>query len=206
MFINELFESKSKRIVAVLPGRFQPWHLGHKSGYDYLVKKFGVGNVFIITSNKVDPPKSPFTFEDKLAFITATGIDPRVVVQSTQPYRAQEITAKLDPANTAIVFGVSAKDMAEDPRFSFASKKDGSPSYFQPMPANISACETFDKHGYIMVVPTTQFKVAGKPMRSASEFRANFVNATPDIQKQMIQDMFGKYDKHLMMLLRTKLQ
>jgi hypothetical protein len=206
MFINELFESKPKRIVAVLPGRFQPWHLGHKSGYDFLVKKFGAGNVFIITSNKVDPPKSPFSFEDKLAFITATGIDPHVVVQSTQPYRALEITSKLDPANTVMVFGVSAKDMAEDPRFSFAPKKDGSQSYFQPMPANIGACESLDKHGYIMTVPTIQFNVAGKPMRSASEFRANFVKSPPEVQKQMIQDMFGKYDKRLMQLLRTKLQ
>jgi hypothetical protein len=52
----------------------------------------------------------------------------------------------------------------------------------------------FDKHGYIITVPTLQFNVLGEPMRSASEFRANFARADSETQKAMITDLFGQYD------------
>ena len=42
--------------VVIYPGRFHPFHKGHKSVYDTLVKRFGKNRVFIATSDKVDPP------------------------------------------------------------------------------------------------------------------------------------------------------
>ena len=180
--------------VVIYPGRFHPFHKGHKSVYDALVKRFGKNRVYIATSNKVDPPKSPFTFDEKRAMMQLTGVDPSRVIQVVNPYQAQEIISKFDPANTVALFAVSDKDMDEDPRFKFAPKKDGSPSYYQPAQDNM---QSLDKHGYIITVPTLNFKVLGEPMRSASEFRANFARSDYAKQKAMITDLFGAYDKRI---------
>jgi len=177
--------------VVIYPGRFHPFHKGHKSVYDALVKRFGKNRVYIATSNKVDPPKSPFTFDEKRAMMALTGVDPSRVVQTKNPYQATEITDNFDPQNTTALFAVSDKDMAEDPRFSFKPKKDGSPSYYQPAQKDM---RPMSEHGYIITVPTLQFNVLGKPMRSASEFRANFASADSETQKAMITDLFGQYD------------
>ena len=177
--------------VVIYPGRFHPFHKGHKSVYDTLVKRFGKNRVYIATSNKVDPPKSPFTFDEKRAMMALTGVDPSRVVQTKNPYQATEITDNFDPQNTIALFAVSDKDMAEDPRFSFKPRKDGQPSYYQPASKDMQG---FDKHAYIITVPTLQFNVLGKPMRSASEFRANFASADDETQKAMITDLFGRYD------------
>ena len=177
--------------VVIYPGRFHPFHKGHKSVYDALVKRFGKNRVYIATSNKVDPPKSPFTFDEKRAMMALTGVDPSRVVQTKNPYQATEITDNFDPQNTTALFAVSDKDMAEDPRFSFKPKKDGSPSYYQPAQKDM---RPMSEHGYIITVPTLQFNVLGKPMRSASEFRANFAVADSETQKAMITDLFGRYD------------
>ena len=177
--------------VVIYPGRFHPFHKGHKSVYDALVKRFGKNRVYIATSNKVDPPKSPFTFDEKRAMMALTGVDPSRVVQTKNPYQATEITDNFDPQNTTALFAVSDKDMAEDPRFSFKPKKDGSPSYYQPAQKDM---RPMSEHGYIITVPTLQFNVLGKPMRSASEFRANFAVADNETQKAMITDLFGRYD------------
>ena len=177
--------------VVIYPGRFHPFHKGHKSVYDALVKRFGKNRVYIATSNKVDPPKSPFTFVEKREMMALTGVDPSRVVQVKNPYQATEITDNFDPQNTIALFAVSDKDMAEDPRFSFKPRTDGQPSYYQPASKDMQG---FDKHGYIITVPTLEFNVLGKPMRSASEFRANFASADSETQKAMITDLFGRYD------------
>lgn len=206
MFISELFEEfPPKRIIAVLPGRFSPFHIGHKSGYDFLVEKFGVDNVWVATSNKVEPPRSPFSFEEKATFIAATGIPTDKIIQTRNPYKAEELTMHFDPDNTVLVFGVSAKDMEEDPRFNFAPKRDGSPSYFQPWPADGRDLEPLNKHGYIITVPTINFSVAGAPMRSASEFRQNFGLANTATRKQMVKDMFGTFNPAIYRILMNKL-
>ena len=51
------------KTIAVYPGRFQPFHKGHAQVYKWLKSKFG--NATIATSNKVEAPKSPFTFTEK---------------------------------------------------------------------------------------------------------------------------------------------
>lgn len=180
--------------VVIYPGRFHPFHKGHKSVYDTLVKRFGKDRVYIATSNKVDPPKSPFTFDEKRAMMALTGVDPSRVVQVKNPYQATEITDNYDPQNTIALFAVSDKDMAEDPRFSFKPRKDGQPSYYQPAQKEMTG---FDKHAYIVTIPTLQFNVLGEPMRSATEFRANFARADDEKQKSMITDLFGRYDPNV---------
>ena len=57
-----LFEAKATKTVAIYPGRFHPFHKGHKFVYDYLSKKYGT--VYIATSDKQEEG-SPFSFEEK---------------------------------------------------------------------------------------------------------------------------------------------
>lgn len=188
--------------LVVYPGRFHPFHKGHASVYAALVKKFGADKVFIATSDKVLPPKSPFTFEEKKKMMIHTGIPASAIIQTKNPYQAQELVANYDPANTILMFAVSDKDMAEDPRFTFKPKKDGSPSYFQKAGKGM---ESLDKHGYIVSVPTLSFKVLGEPMRSATEFRSNFAKADDDMQEQMITDLFGSYNPEIHELMKAKI-
>ena len=122
------------------------------------------------------------------------GIPADAIVQTKSPYRADEIVSQYDSETTVLIFAVSEKDMAENPRFSFAPKKDGSPSYFQPLSDKL---ETLDKHGYITTVPTLDFTVLGKPMRSATKFRRNFTQADEETQAEMIKDMYGSYSKEI---------
>lgn len=205
MLLQNLFEAQNTKILVIYPGRFQPFHKGHRAVYDSLVKRFGDGHVWIATSDKVEPPRSPFSFVEKQAMIQLTGIKPNHVVLTKNPYQAQEIVANYDAANTILVFAVSEKDMAEDPRFRFGPKKDGSPSFLQPLPSDLHQCETLDKHGYMLSVPVVEFKVLGKPMQSASMFRAEFAKAKDPVKKKMIQDLFGAYNDKVFNLMKTKI-
>ena len=189
-----------QQVVAIYPGRFHPFHKGHASVYEYLKAKYK--NVYIATSDKVAPPKSPFTFAEKKMMMVHAGVPANAIVQTKNPYQAQEILENFDPASTAVVFAVSQKDMDEDPRFSFNPKKDGSPSDFQPMGKDLA---TFDKHGYITTVPTLDFNVLDEPMRSATQLRAIFAKADDKTQKQMIIDLYGQYDANIHNVMQSKI-
>lgn len=206
MFISELFEAKQAfNLLVIYPGRFQPFHKGHRAVYDYLVSQFGRDSVFIATSNKVDPPRSPFNFTEKTQFMQLTGVPLDRVVETRDPYRALEIVQNYDPKTTRLIFAVSEKDMAEDPRFKFGTKKDGSPTYLQPTPTDRSDMLPLEQHGYVMTVPTVDFKVLGQPMRSATEVRAQFAQADEKTQQAIIRDLFGAYDRHVHDIMRQKI-
>ena len=205
MFLTEIFEAQTPATLVIYPGRFQPFHKGHRAVYDYLVKKFGRDNVYIATSNKVEPPRSPFNFGQKTAFMRLTGISLDRVVETRDPYRAPEITQQY-PENTRLIFAVSEKDMAEDPRFSKWTKKDGSPSYFQPLPGDASQMAGMNQHGYIMTVPTFNFTVLGAPMRSATEVRAMFAKADEATQQRIIKDLFGAYDEQVHDIMKNNIK
>jgi len=204
MFVADLFEDSSN-LVVVYPGRFQPFHKGHKAVYDGLVKKFGRDRVFIATSNKVDPPRSPFNFSDKSVFMALTGVPMDRVIESREPYKVPELTALYPAESTTLIFAVSEKDMAEDPRFRMGTKKDGSPTYFQPLPSDLKNTNTLDKTGYILTVPTVDFTVLGAPMRSATEVRQQYKDADPATRKQIITDLFGRYSEEAQHIMDQKL-
>ena len=206
MFISELFEAaEPSNVLVIYPGRFQPFHKGHKAVYDYLASRYGRDNVFITTSNKVAPPRSPFTFSDKIQFMKLTGVPVDRIVETPEPYKAQELVKNYNANTTKLIFAVSEKDMAEDPRFAKWTKKDGQPTYFQPMPTDTSHMTNLDQHGYIMTVPTFNFTVLGQPMRSATEVRSQFATSDEDTKKALIKDLFGSYDEAVYNIMTQKL-
>jgi cytidyltransferase-like protein len=199
MRIGDLFEAIQNTVV-IYPGRFHPFHKGHAAVYKWLSSKFD--NVYIATSNKIDPPKSPFSFAEKKQMMMHAGVPASAIVQVKNPYIAAEITDKYDPDNTVAVFAVSEKDMAEDPRFQFKPKKDGSPSYYRPYGSNM---EPLNKHGYIITTPTFDFTVLGEPMRSATELRRDFAAADVETQAKMIKDLYGSYNKTIHKIMAAKI-
>ena len=206
MFITELAEPQ---LLVIYPGRFQPFHKGHHAVYEWLTGKFGRNNVYIATSNKTDNVKSPFDYAEKKYFMQLTGVPDDRIIQAAQPYQIESIlsTGKItvaDSTNAVVIFAVSQKDMAEDPRFSFKPKKDGSESYFQPL-RDIRQTVGMNQHGYIMTVPTFDFNVAGDPMQSSTELRAEYKTADAKKRQLIIQDLFGRYSREAEQIMNNKL-
>ena len=195
------------KVFAIYPGRFHPFHKGHKGVFDWLASKFGQENVYITMTGVTDPTKSPFTFEERKKMVTLTGIDPNHVIQVTNNYNITPLVNQI-PINInkdVVFFAVSKKDMSDDPRFKNFTKKDGTPSYLQPLPKNSVEIKPAITHGYLIVVPTTTFKVLGKDANSASELRSDFAGMADDVKKKFVADLFGKYDQEVFDIMDTKL-
>ena len=196
-----------KKVFVIYPGRFHPFHTGHKGVYNYLSARFGGNDVYITTTGVVELPKSPFSFDEKKEMMMATGIPSNKILNVKNNYNLQSVSSQI-PINVerdSIIFAVSQKDMAEDPRFKNFVKKDGSPSYLQPMPKNESKLEPAIKHGYLITVPTTDFTVLGLPARSASQLRSQYSTLKPEQQKAFIVDLFGSYNPKIHKILNNKL-
>jgi len=183
--------------LVIYPGRFHPFHQGHKASYDWLTNQFGENNVYIASSNVQDPKTSPFEYADKVKMATKLGVPPGHMVNVKNPYQATEITSSLsdeEKANTALIFAVSEKD-AE--RFNFAPKKDGSPAYLQPVPKNKKTMKPMTKHGYVAITPTVNFQVKDADANSASEIRKLYRNGNNNDRLQIITDLYGAPDPEL---------
>ncbi len=101
-----LEETNIKTIVAIYPGRFQPMGAHHAKTFKWLQSKFK--DSYVGTSDKINLPKSPFSFAEKRKIINSHGI--KNVVKVKNPYKAEEILKKYDPKTTAAVFMVGSKD------------------------------------------------------------------------------------------------
>lgn len=196
-----------KKMFVIYPGRFHPFHKGHKGVYNYLSSKYGGNDVYITTTDVVELPKSPFSFDEKVKMMTLTGVPINKIIKVKNNYNLQSLVGQIpiDINRDSIVFAVSEKDMTEDPRFSRFIKKDGSPSYLQPIPKNLDKLQPAIKYGYIDTVPTTDFTVLGMTARSASQLRSQYVNLTPQLKKSFVKDLFGKYDDSVYNIMNDKL-
>ncbi len=84
-----------KKTVVTYVGRFHPFHSGHNATYQHLVKKFGKDNVYIGTSDKVQLPKSPFTFKEKVQIMTTMfGIPKNKIVKRSSTSKLQTLSAQ----------------------------------------------------------------------------------------------------------------
>lgn len=176
-----------KNTIVVYSGRFQPFHKGHFGVYQNLVKKFGKKNVFIGTSNKQDPIKSPFSFKEKKEIITKLfGVDPNVVVQVKNPYNPQEILSKYDPKETAYVTVVSEKDSGRL-KGKYFHKWDGKPEL------------GYKEGGYLYISPMFGDNI------SASEVRAKLSSGTTEEKQKFFKKVYPKFNKSIFDLITTRL-
>ena len=183
--------------LVIYPGRFHPFHLGHKASYDSLTQKFGENAVYIASSGKQNDDDSPFAYADKVKMATKLGVPPGHIQKVKNPYQATEITSALsdeEKANTVLVFAVSDKDAQ---RFNYRPRADGSPSFLQPLPADKKDIKPMTQQGYITVTPTVNFRVQGQDANSASQIRKLYVQGNDNDRDQIIVDLYGTNDPEL---------
>ena len=195
-----------KHVIAIYPGRFQPFGKHHAAAFKWLQQQFGQDSAFIVTSDKVDPPKSPFNFEEKKQIVSHYGFNN--IIQVKNPYKAEELMNNYNPEDTAVVFMVGEKDMKEDPRFKIGTKKDGSPSYFQSYKDNKGNLQGFDKHGYLITAPHVSIAIPGYGEMSGTELRNVLGTKTVsrDEKAKIFKDVFGWYDKKTADMIFDKLE
>ena len=193
-FIAEA-DSPIKTIVAIYPGRFQPMGKHHAEVFKWLQGKFGTQHTYVATSDKVDPPKSPFNFREKRSIMLKHGI--KNIVQVKNPYVSDEILKKYDPATTAVVFVYGKKDAGR----LRTTKKDGTPGYFQDFSKSKNNLFGYDKHGYFVISPHISLKVQGFGEMSGTTIRAALAGATPNTFKEI----FGWYDPTIFNMIKKKL-
>ena len=146
-----------------MPGGFHPFHAGHLALYKSAVKAFPDADVYVAASDSQKERPFPFKVKEKLAQVA--GIPDGKFVQVKSPFRPDEITRNYDATQDALIFVRSEKDRNESPKPG-GTKKDGSPTYYQPYDAD--NLKPFDQQGYMAYLPTIQF--AGG-ITSATEIR-----------------------------------
>ena len=158
-------QSETKKLVVLYPGRFQPMGPHHVAVYELIRSSFDPDvDVFIITSNKVELPKSPLNFKEKELIIKTHGINNIIMVKN--PYIASEVFQRPEfDENTSAIFAVGEKDMVtttvtkadgsvviKKPRFSPGLTKTGKPTYYQLYDGDPSKLLPHTQHGYLLVV------------------------------------------------------
>jgi hypothetical protein len=175
---------KKPETIVIYPGRFQPFHKGHYYSYQDLVKKFGKNNVYLATSDKTDPDKSPFNFKEKQSIISKMfKIPSSHILKVRSPYLASEYEGIADPSTDILIVGLGEKD---------GSRLKG--KYYKPYTS--SEKKPFDTEGYIYIVPQLQMKLDGKTI-SGSVVRELFRNGTDEERKKLFTTLYGKFDKSM---------
>ena len=192
--INE--QQENMDVVAVFSGRFQPFHRGHYKTYEHLVNRFGRNDTYIGTSDKVDPPRSPFTFRQKKKIITSLFDVPHEnVVEVTNPYGPKEILDRYDPESTAYVAAVSEKDKG---------RLLGS-GYFEQYPPE-GEMQGYEDGGYVYTTPMAGFTFRGDEI-SGSRVRQTF--RSEDIPEEEKKDFFryiyGSFNEEVYNLMSKRL-
>ncbi len=212
MFIAEMFygttqaksqqetsylEEAAPQVVITYPGRFQPFHLGHRDVFESLQAKYGRDTVYIATSNKTELPKSPFNFTDKTVLMHAAGVPSDRIIQVKSPY---QLPINFDPANTIFVVAIGAPDADRLRPGSF--KKDGQPGYYQKF-ESLDKCKTADQHGYVIIAAERQKVIAlggknydvshGTPSRAVWNIARN----DPKLRAEYLMQMYGSADPEI---------
>lgn len=185
MFLRELYEAKARRIVAIMPGGFHPFHPGHKSLYDWAVKTFGQSNVYVAAT--ADTSTRPFPFDVKKKLAGMAGVPGDKFLQVKSPFNNREYTDLLD-TDTALVFVRSQKDKSEQP-LPDQTKKNGEPGYLRTYTGK--DLNTADEMGYMAYGPTINFDFSGMQIKSASELRGTWPEMSDKDKLKAAKLMYG---------------
>jgi len=205
------------KIIAVYPGRFQPMGKHHKAAYDWMVSQFGANNSYIVTSDKVCLPDSPFCFDEKERIAQAYGIPVSVIKNERIVYAPSRYSfmQNEDPEKTAVAVVVGEKDLKasydpktdsiEKPRFEAGktldgTKRDGSPTYFKSYNPNVPL-QGYKMHGYIIQAPHQTVDIEGAEM-SGSELRRYL----PSSSEEEFENVMGFSDADISSMMRSKLK
>jgi nicotinamide mononucleotide adenylyltransferase len=169
--------------IVIMPGGFHPFHAGHAALYQSAVKAFPGAEVFVAATNDTSNRPFPFAIKEKLARLA--GVAPGHFVQVKSPFRAEEITAKFDPAKDRLIFVRSEKD-ADKPPQAGGVKKNGEPAYLQLL-AGQTTIAPFSKHAYMAYLPTVEF---GPGMTSATEIRTAWTTLNDRRKTALVMSLY----------------
>ena len=176
-----------KKTVVTYVGRFHPFHSGHYATYAHLVKKFGKDNVYIGTSDKVELPKSPFRFKEKVDIMsTMFGIPKNKIVQVKNPYATKEILGKFDENTTAFITVVGEKD---------GGRLGG--NYFQPYKGDVSIA--VKDGGYVYTSPSQGNGISG------TEVRAGMSTSNEEKRIKFFKSVYPKFNQKIFDLISSKM-
>lgn len=171
-----------------MPGGFHPFHAGHAALYQSAVKAFPDAEVYVAASNDTKTRPFPFSIKEKLAKLA--GVAPGHFVQVKSPFQSQEITSHYNPDEDVLIFVRSEKDKNESPKPG-GTKKDGSPSYYQPWTGK--DLQPFSKHAYMAYLPTVEF---GPGIKSATEIRNAWPNLNEKRKLAMVMSLYPATQKN----------
>jgi len=176
--------------IVTFPGRFQPFGRHHSEIFKKIQDIFGEENSWIVTSDKVELPDSPFNFIEKKKIIQKLyGFNNIVKVKS--PYSPVELLKDYDDKTTSVIYILGEKDQDR------LLNRD----YFLPYTKN-KKLQSFNKHSYYWVLPEVYINLFGTEM-SGTEIR-NQLSDKPT--KEIFTTIFGKYDKEIFDLITNKLK
>jgi len=175
--------------VVIMPGGYHPFHAGHYELYKSAKRAFPDADVYVAAS--ADTKTRPFPFEVKEKLARLAGVESGEFVQVKSPFQAKEITDKYDPERDVVIFVRSEKDKGESPKPG-GTKKDGSPSYFQPYTGK--NLKPFGEHAYMAYLPTIEF---GPGIKSASEIRDSWPKLNKKQKLAMIMSLYPKTQKDI---------
>jgi len=196
--VNEIsVDTRAKKVVAIYPGRFQPFGPHHKKVFEALKSKFG--EVYITTSDIKAPPRHPMNFNEKVRHMVKMGIPKNRIIKEKVPYVANNLLKKFNKDTTAVVYVFGAKDAG---RLKGGKKKSGGLTYYQDLKSNANNLKGFEEHGYIYTAPTV--KVSG--ISSGTEIRNLLGSPKFDDKKreQIFKKTFGYFDKGVYTMMTNK--
>jgi hypothetical protein len=192
-------KTPAERIVALYPGRFQPFGRQHLAAYEELKERFG--EVCLVTSGLTEGPKNPFNFEEKRRLIAGYGIPSERVVRRDRRLDPAGILREIgfDPRTTAAVVGFGAKDLALRNHFERhfrALEEDAG----RPLPAARRPYFTIIHH-------------AGLPAAEGRTLSGTLIRellgdpaASREARQQAFRDCFGWYDEETFEWVTAKLR
>ena len=181
-----LTEDINKTVVTYV-GRFHPFHSGHYATYQHLVKKFGKDNVYIGTSDKVQLPKSPFKFKEKVQIMnTMFGIPKDKIVKVKNPYTPKEILQSFPEETTAFITVVGEKD-----------KNRLGGKYFEPYKGKVE--KGFADAGYVYVAPSQARGISG------TEVRKGMSNPDEQSRIKFFKSVYPKFNQKIFDLVSSRI-
>jgi hypothetical protein len=200
---NNFFTEQTRdgKLVIIYSGRFQPAHKGHAAAYNALVQEYPDADVWVATSNVVNE-KSPFNFQERKFLLEKAGVPRDRIIQVAATYVAKEITKNYNENKDHLIYVVSQKDAD---RFSYKPKKDGTMPYLQKL-EDADKLLPMGEKGYVKVGKTFPFKVLGKTITGATQIRDIYKHVTEPEKKQIIVDLYGKFDPSIYNLFNKKLK
>jgi len=174
--------------IVIMPGGFHPFHAGHYALYKSALEAFPGADVYVAATNDTKTRPFPFAIKEKLAKLA--GVSPGRFVQVKSPFKAEEITSQYNPDEDVLIFVRSEKDKNEQPKPG-GTKKDGTPSYFQPYTGK--NLQPFSKHAYMAYLPTVEF---GPGIKSATEIRNAWPSLNDKQKSAMVMSLYPKTQKN----------